>query len=218
MDQKVRQEIWIASYLVKKRFKLFKRALRSFRDQTRAPDLVVVSVCGEEAWRAAKWARTILAGIAYEIRLYDARWSQFDQLYMILKDRPVEASLTYITVCDDDDYFYPERIERQRLAIEFWLADAFKFATRKAHGDFGAFCVREKVYREFFAGELVKDKSIPPDVYFMVLLNPKLIDEQLHHRELSLLSREWMERRSDGDGWWTCTLAPAAASYLHMKK
>ena len=213
----VRQEIWLASYLVQSRFGRFKTALKSF-DYQSTKTKVMISVCGPEAWRAKKWAEELLTQVPHELFLYEERYSQFDQLYLILK-----ASLAadpegpvYVSVCDDDDYFTSDRIEVQDLYIDPEKSGAYRCGAKGINGcptcrDFGCFCVNRRWYERFFSSEFQKEReeyvSIAPDILFMALLKATDVSEVLYIRANSLYGRSYNEsREGSGEKWFTITL------------
>jgi hypothetical protein len=200
------QEIWMASYLQKSRFSSFKRALKSFNDQTlKAP--VALSVCGPEAWRVVQWARDLLTAVPYELFLYDERWSQFDQLYMIHRGR-VDKDI-FISVCDDDDFFSESRIEIQQKFLKSPII-TLKCGTKGSCPDFGSFCFHYDRMTEFFEFFQTKDArefdEIPPDMLFMATFKVKVLPYILYHRTSSLLDRKWIEEKEGGQKWFHMTL------------
>lgn len=203
------QEIWIASYLVPGRFRRFKKALESFRDQTlKTP--VCVSVCGPDSWRAKQWTASVLGDVVqYELFLYEERWSQFDQLYMISKNR-TGARNVFISVCDDDDMFLPQRMEVQQKYLEdgqICLKCKASDPDRSAvHSDFGSFCFRLTDLEKFFQETKGSDLTLPPDLLFMALLKSQDIPEALHIKTPSFFTRTWDEKRNDGTSWFSPVL------------
>lgn len=197
----------MASYLTKQRIGMFSRALVSFENQTVKPSLVFVSVCGPYSHLAAYIVEHSLKNTKYKLTIYSERYSQIDQLYMMCKD--FERNIpTYITVCDDDDYFYSHRIYTQQIAIEkYYPRRAFKFEAANFHGDFGSFCISLNTYDIFFR-EIDRKIEAPPDVLLGLLCDPMTIDINLHYRNTDpSLCKNWTDIRSDGTPWYTLTLA-----------
>lgn len=197
------QEIWMASYLQPARFRLFKRALKSFNEQTlKVP--VVLSVCGPEAWRVVQWARNLLTCVPYELFLYDRRWSQFDQLYMIYCSRKNKD--IFISVCDDDDFFYTNRIEIQQRYL-YSSKITLKCQTNGTN-DFGSYCFHFKALHDFFTNKR-KEKhiqemlvTVPPDVVFICLQQWTEIPYILHFRRSAMFDRTWHDKREGGGKWF----------------
>jgi hypothetical protein len=219
----IKQEIWLASYLVKERFGCFKRALKSFKAQTlRVP--IVISVTGPECAVAAECVSEVLRGENYELILNEERMSQFDQLALILKNRKKlpeggTNERLFISVCDDDDWFEPNRVEVQQKHLEEKNSEMVQRAALRcgvlgvfAHQDFGCFCFDLRQLEWFIftkEGKSVREmfRNVAPDVSFCASLQWINIPEKLHNRDSATLwSRTYNEDRVDGLKWFSLTV------------
>lgn len=201
----------MASFLIPERFSTFKRALKSFENQTMlAP--VIISVCGPEAWRAKHWVGEIFGQkVQYELLLFEERMSQFDQLFTILNGRKERTDNLFVSVCDDDDWFSPDRIEVQESYLSEGksclkcLAQTDEGAT--CHSDFGAYCFKASVLEEFFRERKYEyAPSIAPDLLFTAGLSECLIPKVMHFKRISLWDRRYNEERDDGEKWFSFIL------------
>ena len=198
------QEIWLASYLQPSRFDSFQRALKSFNEQT-VKAHVVLSVCGPEAWRAQEWVKENLVDVTWELHVYTARFSQFDQIYKLLASK--RGREVYLSFCDDDDYYTPNRIEVQEKYLKENPQLNLYCNTGGLNRDFACLCVHQRRLEDFFANDQLKPliNSTLPDVVFRTTLKLYELEEVLYIRKSSFLDATYTQMRENGEPWYTMT-------------
>lgn len=121
--------VWIASHFhIQLRVEWFEKCIKSIADQTKKPDVVMISYSKAEDVdiNVEKLFKKHLCEIEYKIYFHSERKSQFQHLKYIYDNlnKNIDRENNWICFCDDDDMYHPQRIAYLNYTLQILNTDA----------------------------------------------------------------------------------------------